>query len=297
MSDIPIKKCTGACGQEYPATIEYWHRKNGGKYGFCAKCKACVNEEKANQYSDPEKRNKVLKINKNSYHKPDVHERILAQKKEYSSQPEVKTHRETYNKEYYTNNKEYIQNQHKGYYNLPEIKEHRKNQSKKYLNRPDIREHKQNYRKTYMNRPGMKAHRKAYIEKYYNRPGMKERKKAYMQKYLKEYMLRPGIRERMYAIGHAYRARKKSIKGTHTPQQIQDQLKRQKHKCYYCQKKFNKIKGQSQYHIEHTFPISRVAGTDIPANSIEYLVLACPTCNTSKGNKFPWEWPQGGRLL
>jgi hypothetical protein len=39
-----------------------------------------------------------------------------------------------------------------------------------------------------------------------------------------------------------------------------------------------------------------VVGTDIPANSIDYLVLSCPTCNLSKGDKFPWEWLDGGRL-
>lgn len=93
------------------------------------------------------------------------------------------------------------------------------------------------------------------------------------------------------------RASKESVLGAHTPEQIQDQFKRQKHKCYYCHKRFKKSKGKYIYHIEHTYPLSRVAGSNIPANDIAYIVLACPSCNTSKGDKFPWEWGKGGRLL
>ena len=99
-------------------------------------------------------------------------------------------------------------------------------------------------------------------------------------------------------------ARKKAISGTHTAAQIAEQLKRQKYRCYYAAcgfAKFERIKENGtwkyDYEVEHTFPISRVAGTDIPANEMSYLVLACPTCNGSKGKKFPWEWIEGGRLL
>jgi HNH endonuclease len=108
---------------------------------------------------------------------------------------------------------------------------------------------------------------------------------------------RPGGKDRIHAYMRNREARKKAVLGAHTPEQIQDQLKRQKHKCYYCQKQLQKVEGKYVYHVEHTFPLSRVAGTDIPANSIDYLVLACPHCNTSKKDKFPWEWPEGGRLL
>lgn len=96
------------------------------------------------------------------------------------------------------------------------------------------------------------------------------------------------------------RARKRNIQGKHTPKQIQEQLRRQKYRCYYAAcgyAKFKKVRGKYIYHIEHTFPLSRVVGSDIPANDIGYIVLACPTCNQSKSNKFPWEWEDGGRLL
>jgi hypothetical protein len=104
-------------------------------------------------------------------------------------------------------------------------------------------------------------------------------------------------REIFNISNHNYRARKKSIVGVHTVDQILDLLKRQRYCCYYCQKKFQRVKGKYVYHIEHTFPVSRIHGSDIPANDISYLVLACPTCNLEKGNKFPWEWSKGGKLL
>jgi len=86
----------------------------------------------------------------------------------------------------------------------------------------------------------------------------------------------------------------------YTAAQIREQLKRQHYRCYYAKcgfAKFQRIKGKFVYHVEHTFPVSRVAATATPANDIGYLVLACPACNLSKGDKFPWEWPEGGRLL
>src|SRR6266566_4880461 len=129
------------------------------------------------------------------------------------------------------------------------------------------------------------ARKKAY------RKANRERKQAYQKAYYE------ANRERAYVYRHTRRARKKSVRGIHTSAQIQEQLQRQKRRCYYCSTKFQCVKGKYIYHVDHTFPLSRVAGTDIPANDISYLVLACPHCNNSKGDKFPWEFAEGGRLL
>lgn len=59
----------------------------------------------------------------------------------------------------------------------------------------------------------------------------------------------------------------------------------QKGKCWWCGKR---IKGT--YHIDHRIPLSRGG-----SNLTENLVISCPHCNKSKGNKMPWEW--SGRLL
>ncbi len=116
---------------------------------------------------------------------------------------------------------------------------------------------------------------------------MRERQSNYMRPRARVYS---GIR----------RARKRAIGGTHTAAQIQELLKRQKYRCYYAacgHARFEKRNGKYIFHVDHTFPISRVVGTDIPANDINYLVLACPFCNISKHDKFPWEFPEGGKLL
>src|SRR5258708_4990958 len=120
----------------------------------------------------------------------------------------------------------------------------------------------------------------------------------YLQEYWHEY--RRINREQRNANNRNRNAHKKSIPGTHTEEQILDQLKRQKYRCYYAAcgfAKFPKVNGKYIFHVEHTYPISRMAGTGIPANDISYLVLACPKCNGNKGSKFPWEWSEGGRLM
>lgn len=83
------------------------------------------------------------------------------------------------------------------------------------------------------------------------------------------------------------RARKMKAEGKYTAKDIRLQYERQKGRCYWCGVKVGK-----KYHVDHVIPLSR-GGTNWPEN----LVVACPTCNCSKGGKLPHEWPEGGRLL
>lgn len=85
------------------------------------------------------------------------------------------------------------------------------------------------------------------------------------------------------------RARIKAVPGTHTAQEIQGQYQRQKGKCYYC----NKNIPWGKHQVDHTIPVHR----ENARNSIDHLVIACGTCNRKKGDKCPWEWPEGNRLL
>lgn len=257
MSDTPHKKCTGPCGQEYPATPEYWVRQKAGKYGLTSKCKICRRIESKDWRNKPE----AKEFNRTYQNRPEVKER----QKTHKSRPEVKERRKLYRNQ--PERKAKIN----AYNKNPEVKERQKT----YKSRPEVKEREKVYRKTYRSRPEVKEHGKAYRKNYYSRPEILEKQRVH---------------------NHTRSALKKSVSGTYTTAQIKDQLKRQCHKCYYCQKRLQKVKGKYIYHIEHTFPLSRVAGTDIPANSIDYLVVACPACNLSKHDKFPWEWPEGGRL-
>lgn len=83
------------------------------------------------------------------------------------------------------------------------------------------------------------------------------------------------------------RNRAKQVEGSYTRSDVLVQYNRQHGCCYYCGEKLGKI-----YHVDHVIPISR-GGANDPCN----LVLTCPFCNLSKGDKLPSEWPQGGRLL
>lgn len=42
-TSAPTKTCT-KCGEEKPATTEYFHRDTDGKYGLNARCKPCILE-------------------------------------------------------------------------------------------------------------------------------------------------------------------------------------------------------------------------------------------------------------
>lgn len=92
------------------------------------------------------------------------------------------------------------------------------------------------------------------------------------------------------ARAHNRRARKRNAIGTHTVEELHQQLKRQKGKCYYCHKKLGK--GRDSWNGDHVIPLSR-GGT----NYIDNIVIACPSCNSKKNNKLPHEWAEGGRLL
>lgn len=82
-------------------------------------------------------------------------------------------------------------------------------------------------------------------------------------------------------------ARKKNAPGTHTASDVKRQYKAQKGQCYYC-----KAPVGDAYQVDHVVPLSR-GGSNGPEN----IVIACPFCNQSKGNKLPHEWAEGGRLL
>lgn len=78
-----------------------------------------------------------------------------------------------------------------------------------------------------------------------------------------------------------------NARGSHSRTDIERQYANQKGKCHYC-----KCDVGDKYHVDHVVPLSR-GGSNGPEN----IVIACPTCNTSKGAKLPHEWIQGGRLL
>ena len=81
------------------------------------------------------------------------------------------------------------------------------------------------------------------------------------------------------------RAIKKNAAGSHTTADIKLIYERQGGRCWYCQCDLN-----GEYHADHRIPLSRGG-----SNDASNIVVACPFCNLSKGDKLPHEWSD--RLL
>ncbi len=307
------KRCTD-CKQLLPATAEFFSRDKQKKDGLRPQCKVCRGKERRAEYQIPEVKERILAQQKVRYsNRPDVREHISVWGKAYRARPEMKERIRTQNKAYRARpeNRERLLAYHKDYYHHPERNRQIRAKNKAYRNRPEVRERSHAYKKIYYSQnreralflskiryhnPEHHEDAQAYRKAYAQHPDNQIRRKAYRKAYSK----RPEKQAIRRAHHRTYQAHKKAVPGAFTAAQIQELLKKQRYRCYYdaCgHAKFKRVKGKYIYHIDHTFPVSRVAGTNTPANDIGYLVLACPTCNCSKNNKFPWEWPEGGRLL
>lgn len=79
-----------------------------------------------------------------------------------------------------------------------------------------------------------------------------------------------------------HRAQKYGATGDHSFNDVLLQYQAQQGKCYYCE-----INVGDDYHVDHVVPLTR-GGSNGPEN----IVIACPSCNCSKGNRLPFEWTE-----
>lgn len=324
--NTPQRQCC-MCGQLFAATLEFFYENKTAKSGLSTKCKTCMkayvkSRKEANKEHERERskayreahKEEMREWKKRHYqeHKEEIGEKTKAYRESHKEQVRErkkryaeghKEHLREYHKQYYEEHKEQFSEYNKQRYEAQrdqiiarvrlyekshkeEITERRKRERVIHKERiSELRKRRYQRHKEYL--CAQKRH-------YYH--AHKEQCRTWHKQYLKTE--RGQIAHR--TSEHKRRANKNAVSGSHTPAQIEAQLKRQKGRCYYgaCgHAKFEKKDGRYVYHIDHTYPLSRVAGTDIPANDISYLVLACPSCNLKKHAKFPWEWFEGGRLL
>ncbi len=281
-----LKPCS-KCKRVLP--VEAFHRNNKRKNGLQSQCKECKSTKKPPNAPEGHRRCTVCKsiypattefFSRQASVKCGLrsHCKVCTAKEhiEYTSDPEVKEHLRVYGQEYQSR---------------PEVRQHRRDQSKIYVRLPEIRERNRANRWKWRGSPEAHERDRVYAEERRNTPEYQE--------WYQAYSALPHTKLLRRGHSHKHRSRKKAVLGTYTAAQIQEQLKRQHYRCYYAAcgfSKFEKRNGQYIYHIDHTFPLARANGNE-PINDISYLVLACPTCNMSKGSKYPWEWGKGGRLL
>lgn len=282
-----MKQCS-KCNQFFPATLDYFGKHYTNKDKLRTACKIC------------------RRVESKAYH--DVHAEQRKQR--------YQEHREEVNeksKQYRQTHKDEIKKQRRQYRqdNRKQIREKGRHYRQQYreevLNRR--KRHYQEHREQNIKR--MRAYRSAHIERlresgrqYHasHREHGNKRRRDYYKKNCEQ------LREKQRAYHTTERgrithraawqrreARKRAIEGTLTSQQIQAKLKAQKYACYYCSTKFERTNDTYIFHLEHTIPLSRPEHT--PRHDMNYVVLACPTCNLKKHNKLPHEWYEGGRLL
>lgn len=267
--DIPLKRCHSCPeGQQWhPATTEFFDRNRRRKSGLQDECRDC--------------------------------------RKAYRKRPDVREHKSAYNRDY---RERVIKPKQIKRERPPKLEKPKKPRVERTSEsrRPQTEPIPEGMKRCPSCPEGqqLKPATPEYFYRHKGKPdGLDATCKRCKNKKDRAYHQRPETKELKTGYNRTYEARKSAVPGTHTPEQIREQLKRQHYRCYYAACGFSKFDKDSSFsygyrcHVEHTFPLSRVAGTDIPANDMGYLVLACDSCNTSKHDKFPWEWPEGGRLL
>jgi len=183
--------------------------------------------------------------------------------------------------------------QRKAEYRQPEERAKIRERQKRYQEENAARLHAMS--KRYRDRDGgipyrelRKQYRKATPEKQkqYGKTKYERHKQAIQKRDKKWRQTEAGkAYRRAYVIKR--RAIQREAEGHFIAADIRRQYTNQKGRCYYCQQKAGK-----DYEIDHVIPLSR-GGTNYPSN----IVIACRSCNRKKNDKFPHEWPDGGRLL
>lgn len=289
----PHKTCP-KCGESKPATIEFFSRSNRRASGFDVYCKICqkayrdANKERQREYdrarwaaTDKERERE----NKRAYREANKEQISKRKHQYYLANQEAEKAR---TKAWIEANKEHVIERRRAYYEAKREQITAKNRAHYAANGEKFAAYRAANRERRIEQmrawhEANKEHVKEYARIYDERN--KERKaKNWRVWYVAN---RESVYARAKFARHARRARIRSAKGNFTIKDVEAQFARQKGKCYYCGSKVG-----DTYHVDHIVPLSR-GGSNGPEN----IVIACPPCNLSKGNKLPHEWSQGGRLL
>jgi 5-methylcytosine-specific restriction endonuclease McrA len=270
--NLPQKQCTGPCQRVLPATPEYFTRHRKSKDGLYNHCKQCKSAKAK------------------AYYAAHLEEERAQSRQRYATHREEERAR---HKQYYAAHREEERALHKQYYaaHQEEVRAYKRQYYADH--KEQVSEYEKRYRKDHQEQASRRyrKYREAHTEE------LAAKQRIYSASHLSARLLsikKYNQTERGILVqragSHNRRARKWNAPGSHTTEELQQQLKRQKGKCYYCHVKLGK--GRNSWHADHLVPLSRGG-----SNDIHNLVIACPQCNCKKHDKLPHEWAEGGRLL
>jgi hypothetical protein len=253
-----MKRCS-KCGNEYPATTEYFHKRAISKDGLNARCKSCRNEHiRLDRKENPEHyREYQLKWNANN---PD---RVKYSRRQYRIRNREKIRE--YKRQRRMSNPEKI---------FAEMRRWRENNV----------QHRQAYSLEYRqrNQDRLRKSRKLYSIKNANR--IREQRRVY---YLRN---RAKRREQSRFARANRRARKRGMPSTFTNEQWSRSLNYFNGCCAVCGRMLRDLFSTHTAAADHWIPIS---SPDCPGTIATNMIPLCHGvngCNNKKRNRNPQEW-------
>lgn len=266
-----LTKICSKCGEEKPATTEYFGKAKRNKDGLRGQCKDCMKEYRKQYY----KKNKEEEKESHKQYYKENKEKIKEYKKQYRE--ENKEEIKEYQNQWYQENKEKMKEYNKQYHkeNKEKIKEYNKQYHKQYRkeNKEKLKELNNQWRKE--NKEYIKEHKKQYYKE----------NKEYFQEHMKQWRKENIDRVRQHS--QKRRASIKRLPHTLTLDQWEKIKNDFNNECAYCGKSEQEHKEEfnEQLHQEHFIPLSKGGG--YTQNNI---IPSCRNCNCSKHNTDFFEW-------
>ena len=257
-SEVPQKRCT-KCGNEYPATNEYFRKHKRQKDGLYSQCLKCTRAEA----KSPEH----LARSRAYYQRPDVQERERKRKQS----PEHKAKEREYKR-------------------TPEYLERQRERDRQRASDPK----RMAWQQEYNQRPEVQSRIHARNNSPEKREWSREYQRARRQKpeinqQEREYKARPEVREMYRVHTQKRRAAQRGLPHSLTTEDKRRALEYFNGCCAVCGRQLNNLLGTHRASFDHWW-IPQSKGGGLTPDNIVPLCYGQDGCNNSKSNRDPIEW-------
>jgi hypothetical protein len=257
------RRCT-KCGEEKPATAEYFYRNNRrNKEGLFSHCIACHKKRHA------ENRERLNEINRQSYARHREERNAVSRAYHESHRADISQQKQ----QYYIENKERIQQYRRGNRDMLRAS------GRRYYEL-----HREHYRE--LNRLYHIEHREAILE-HKRKTGPEYRKRNVDVRRERHRKWRMANINRCRLAGSKRRARVRSLPATFTHEQWLFCLEYWRNRCAVCGHQLRDLFGHIEPHFDHWIPITNPA---CPGTTADNMVCLCSDCNLSKHDKDAKQW-------